>query len=383
MLSKASVFAFVLLMHFSTLLMSGGLGFKNNMSPEVMVYSTIDVLFSCLIVALILVRFPSFYSHSEEVFKAKYAKFFDDHYILIAFLVLATAYEAYSSIGLIMSGVARHQLLQEYERGGLIYMISSGFFKMLVPAVFYFGASKKVKILSVLGLLFVCAITASRSELKYVINFYIMLMLFASSKNQIARVCIVVSIMVSLAILSTIFLQNRPISDGVEAVWDMARSTFQYRAYSYFLADLSLETANSFYKYLYPFFGYISEAPLRVFFGTPNPIDSSYVGDLHYLGTSPTTGRPYLANVLFPWWSWFVGSFGVLGLIIKAAYSYVLLAITSSQKMLFTTVFLLTFILLGTGGAHPLMTLTHVLSIFTCVLIDITISISNKYKLKG
>ncbi len=383
MLSKASVFAFVLLMHFSTLIMSGGMGFKNDISFEVMVYSTIDVLFSCLIVALILVRFPYFYSNSEEVFKAKYAKFFDDHYILIAILVLVTAYEGYSSIGLIMSGIARHQLLQEYERGGFIYMISSGFFKMLVPAVFYFGASKKVKLLSVLGLIFVLSITASRSELKYVINFYIMLMLFSSSKNQVARVCIVVSIMITLAILSTIFLQNRPISDGLGAVWDMARSTFQYRVYSYFLADLSLESANSFYKYLYPFFGYISEAPLRLFFGTPNPIDSSYVGDLHYLGTSPTTGRPYLANVLFPWWSWFVGSFGFLGLIIKAVYSYALLAIVSSQKMFFTTVFLLTFILLGTGGAHPLMTLTHVLSIFTCVLIDITISIRNKYKLKG
>ncbi|ROS65580.1 hypothetical protein [Vibrio crassostreae] len=382
MLSKASVFAFVLLMHFFTLFTSGGLGFKNDISFEVIAYSTIDVLFSCLLVVIVLAKFPSIFSNSEEVFKAKYAKFFDDHYIFIAILVIATAYQAYSSIGLIMSGAARHQLLQEHDRGGVIYMISSGFFKMLVPMVFYFGASKKVKFLSVLGLLFVCAITASRSELKYVINFYIMLMLFSSSKNQLARVGIIVSIMVFFAILSTIFLQNRPIAEGAGAVLDMARSTFQYRAYPYFLADISLETANSFYKYLYPFFGYISEAPLRIFFGTPNPIDSAYVGDLHHLGTSTITGRPYLANVLFPWWSWFVGSFGFLGLIIKVVYSYALLAVTASQKMFFTTVVLLTFILLGSGGAHPLMTLTHVLSIFTCIAIDVIISIHNKYKFK-
>ena len=376
------VFSFAIVMHMIAIFTTQYFGFSQQISFEVVVYSSIDVFLSCLVVFFVLIRFKSFFKYAESSYKRTYYQFFEGHLVLLLVLVLIAAYQAYSSVGLILSGIPRHQLLQEYDRGGFLYMFTSGFFKMLVPIVFYFASSKKVKILAVIGLIFVLAITASRSELKYVINFYIILMLFSSSKNQVARFFAVAVIMIFFAILSTIFLQNRPISDGFFAVMDLAVSVFQYRAYAYYLAEIPLHMTDPVYKVLYPFFGYISEFFIRYTFGSINAIDSEFVGNLHYLGSSPTTGRPYLANVLYPWWSWFVGVFGITGLIIKAIYCYLLLALLASQKMLFTIIILIAFVLLGTGGAHPLLTLTHVLAVFSCIIIDVIVLLSNKYKLK-
>ncbi len=376
------VFLFAFVLHLLTFLITMDFGFQKSLSLEALTYSTVDMLLSYFVVALIYFRFPSFFKSGETYFKYSYASFFDKHVKFLVVLVLIAAFQAIESINLILSGIARHQLLQEYDRGGLVYMLVSGIFKMLVPLVFYFGASKKVKTLALVGLLCTVMITASRSELMYVINFYIILMIFDSSKNQIMRLSLVVLSMVFLAITSTIFLQNRPISDGFYAVLDLTRSVFQYKAYAYYLSDISLEKADSIFKVLFPFFGYISEFVIKVVFGSVDPIDSEFVGHLHYLGSSPVTGRPYLANVIYPWWSWFVGSFGFFGLIIKAMYCFALLYFCAGKRMLFTTIIIASFTLFGVSGAHPLLTLTHTLSVVSCILIDFGILFFTKYKFK-
>ena len=186
--------------------------------------------------------------------------------------------------------------------------------------------------------------------------------------------------MIAFALFTTGFIQNRPISAGFYALIDLTRSVFTYRAYGYYLGEIAIQ--NSFYmdKLIFPFGGYISEFFMKNITNVIVPIDSEFVGGLRHLGNNPKTGSPYLANVVYPWWSWFVGTYGVLGLLVKALYIYILLYIILMKKMLFTLVILLSFILLGTAVSHPLMTLTHVFSFFIAFCLDFSILYSVKKK---
>lgn len=373
------IFLTAVIFHIGALFFTSGNGFKSDLSERVIIYSTIDLILNMLVVACVYYKFPVFFNRANIYFKEYYIKTFESITWLLVLLVLYAGYLASQSFSLILAGALRHELLQEYETAGLAYMLISGFFKMFLPFMFFFQSSYKLKLIAVIGLLFTIIITASRSELMYVINFYIVLLILSKNNTKVIRLIMLASLMVFSAIIATVFLQNRPISDGFNALMDMARTIFQYRSYSYHLSEIVLEVSSSAEKVIFPFFGYVSEFITKHTFGLSNPVDSEFVGELHNLGTNPITKRPYLANTIYPWWSWFVGPFGMAGLFIKAVYCFVLLVFCIAGRFLFTFVILLSFIVFGTAGAHPLLTLTHTFAIFICFAIDIFVLCYTKF----
>ena len=370
------ILAYVLFFHISSIIFSRDAGFFKEMSDEVIIYSSLDILFSFFVVWFVFQKFSWLKYQAEEVVTNTYIKVFEDNKFILYLILGFTAFLAFQSLLLIMQGVARHDLLREYETGGLDYMIVSSFFKILVPMVFFFRSSLNLKVIAITGLILSIVITASRSELAYVIKFFMILLLFTNQKTILSKVWkfSVISVsMIFFAIMSTSVLQNRPISEGFSAVYDIFLNVITYRAYGYYLAEISMEAANSIDKTFFGFFGYISEFFVRRFTTPEVAVDSEFVSQLHYLGNGEITGRPFLANVIYPWWSWFVGLYGPLGILIKAVFVGLILYILLSMRFIFTVVLLLSFVLLGSMSAHPLLTVTHTFNFIITITIDLMV----------
>lgn len=376
------IFLFAFILHFSAIYFSVNAGFYYSISDEVIMYSTADLVLSCVVVFFVFIRFNQVRNTFTFSSVHNWEKVFLKHKFIILALVFYAAYLAYKSFGLIMQGVARHQLISEYDTAGFDYMILSGFFKLTFPFALLFIKDYKIKIMLFIGLLLCLVITASRSELRYVLNFLLIYMLFFQGAEFLKKFSILAAtglIFIILATLVTVFIQNRPMSDGLYSMLDLIKSVLQYQAYGYYLAEISIEAGASIDKALYPFFGYVSEFMSKLLGGSVTPIDSEFVGELHVIGTSTVHGRPFLANVVYPWWSWFVAYFGAAGLLIKAIFIFCFLSLLLNFRMMFSLVLLLSFVILGTAAAHPFLTLTHTVSFAVAICIDIYILMFAKF----
>jgi hypothetical protein len=354
--------------------------FYKEIDFNILVYSTVDLLLSLFIITYLLKKFQ--YKFQKEIFSSNgYIDILERNKFIISVLVIISAYLAYKSFNLIMMGAYRHDLIGEYNTADLKYMILSGFFKIVLPFVLIFKSSLKLKVLSGLGLLFCLAITASRSELIYVLYMYLILFSISSKQieiKQFLKLGLFLIIFISLAIFTTSVLQSRPISEGLSAFIDIYNSFFNYKAYSYYLSEYAMKASVNFENSLFPFFGYTFEYLSRSLFNSISAIDSKFVGQLHILGYDNVTGRPYLANVLYPWWSWFVGSFGFLGLFIKAIYIFMISYFLLRYSFYFMFLYFSVFIYFGVSLAHPMLTLTHVMSLFIPLILDLIIRIKLK-----
>ena len=345
--------------------------FKTSIPESFLIYTTVDYFLSVVVVFIIWYKFSHWFNFEYESIRSNLNKIAGKYVLILYLFLLIAIYESYISFQLIMDGIPRHELLREYGRANFSYMLVSGIFKVLFPVFIFFKVRSHFVFLSLLGLLFSLVITASRSELSYAVNFLLILCIFKVPLNHIVRMGVLGFLLIFLAIYSTVFLQSRPISDGVTAFYDMYQNLFTYKAYSYHLSHFSITISQGFETVLFPFFGYPSEILIRLFTDKHYSVDSNFISDLRYIGSNPITGRPYLANVVYPWWSWFYGSFGYFGLLLKMIYIYILLFYFAKNRMMFSTINMLSTVLLGASGAHPFMTVTHTLAFCSYIILDL------------
>lgn len=351
-------------------------GFIETPSSIVIIYSTLDVAITLIAVKLAVGRSGLSLRNRLSETGYFYSQAIGSRIVLVSALTAWAIYLASESFHLISAGGTRQELLSQYDQGGFGYMMVSGTFKLLTPIVLVFSSPMKIKAVVLCGLAATLVITASRSELGYVLMSIFVLTVFSRTGSKVRSIFGFVSILIFVLIaasLSTVFLQGRSSSAGMSAILDVVDAFIRYRSYGFHLAELSMEASKAVEKVFFPFFGYPSEYLLRTTFSLRTPIDSSFVGDLHYLGAHPATGKLYLANVLYPWWSWFVGPFGPAGLIIKGIFYFFVLSSAIRNNFLLVALVLLTYGMIGSAAAHPLLTLTHTISFAIPLVLDIYI----------
>ncbi|MBD3842444.1 MAG: hypothetical protein IE909_11260 [Campylobacterales bacterium] len=290
---------------------------------------------------------------------------------ILLFTILAyTAFLGINSLILSLSGVPRHELLINEQAAGIDYLLLSGFFKVMFSISWFFSKALFLKIISMFGLLFVIMITASRSELAFVIFYMITLLMIAFNMQSFKKIIFIPVILTLTAILATVFLQNRA-ELNIDIFSTMLETVMKYRVYPYYLSEESMAVSGQFEKYLYPFFGYFSEYPMQKMFSLDNPVNTEFVIKFHVIGESLNSGLPYLANVLYPWWSWFVGSYGVLGLVLKAVYSFLILFFLISKRLYLTSIYFFMVLLFGESGTHPFMLVSNIFTIIMFMIFDL------------
>lgn len=377
-------FYFVLLTSISVTLISIVYSFHTSFYKkpilEYVILAGVDTVLSCLVVFIVILKNKSLGSLSltRELIKNNYQSFVAQAKFLIFFLLLYSLYLAYKSFSLIILGAVRQELIGEYGTMGFGYMFVSSFFKILFPFALLFKSNVYSRIFIFLGFFSTMLITGSRSELTYAGYLLLTLAIFTPDKRIFIKLFLTMLLFLLFGLFITVFAQNRPIEDGIMGLVSVFDKHFFYRAYSIHLSEISIAASSSFEKVLYPLFGYPLEWIIAKLWSLDIPIGSEYISQYHSLGIDPLYGREYIANVVYPWWSWFVGAYGVLGLIVKALYCYLLLILAKSLKLPITFVYIACYVLFIGQSGTLLMTLNSVIVLSFAVLIDLL----GKYKVK-
>ncbi|WP_282175218.1 hypothetical protein [Vibrio diabolicus] len=146
---------------------------------------------------------------------------------------------------------------------------------------------------------------------------------------------------------------------------------FKYRAFSYYLSEILIDKLSGDYeKVLFPIFGFFSERLLSIFSYLQNPISipgSNFISNFHRLGSE----NYLVANVIYPYWSWFVAVYGVTGLIIKSLFSFTLLYLFFRYGFYLLTLYWLNVLLFTQQIIHPFMNNDAVYAFLAILALDI------------
>lgn len=221
-----------------------------------------------------------------------------------------------------------------------------------------------------LGTLFAISTKLSKSPILFIILVLIVLYFFKGiKKEEIIKLFSIVVLLFSAVVLITVFLQRRR-SNIFNGFYYVLESYFRYNSISFYLADYAIEATNNFGKSLFPFFGYLSERILFIFFDIPSPIA---VPGANFVSEFKEIGNGLSANVLYPWWAWFYGSFGLLGLFIKGIYVFSILTIFIKFKMPILFFYFTYLLMFSSLYRHPIINSDNLYGILGLVLLDITL----------
>lgn len=336
---------------------------------EVYIYSIADIIFVCIVVFI-------FWSFSRNEIKETLNKWtnireIEPLTIIISFLFCSySLYLASTSVSLIIIGATRQDLINEYDMFGMGYLIVSSYFKVIMPLYLITNVDKKFKILLVTGFLSSMLITASRNEMVYAGYLIATIFTIFNAKRSLFVMVIVITIFSIIGFILTI-IQGRPVGDGFSSIFLVIDKHILYRSYSLYLAERVLDLHLDVNKFIYPFFGYISERFLSSFYEFTDPINNEFVISYKFIGYDPDTGNDYFANVLYPWWSWFILAFGAVGLIVKSLFCSLILYVEYKLKLTLTIIYTLSILMFSAPFYTPLITVAGVLSFIWAILCDV------------
>jgi hypothetical protein len=349
------------------------LPFDKVIDSQLLALSVVDYVFTLIVVILLFISNKREFLEIDIIFQTKYKKNIDKYYILFLLLVGYSLSATYTNLNLI--------IFSGYNREGLLNSISAGYLDMLLPTIFscllvisiIYKYSRKIKLLMFIGTVSTMLFYLSRSNLLFIITFpiaFLFIRPFNLNYHKILRLIPVVLGVVLFASYITI-LQGR--DDDLFAVfYKIIETLFRYKAYSFYLAEYAINAANDFEKVLFPFFGFFSEKILSLVWYIETPIavnGSEFVFEFHDLGSG------YRANVLYPWWAWFYGSFGVAGLLLKSGYIYMILSVILKLRLPLTFMYLLFLVLFSISVKHPVINAASFYGIFVLILFDIVMKV--------
>lgn len=361
-------FSFIMVM--SSIFIIHDFGFSYELKSETLGYVIFDAILNAVVFLIFFIFFKNKLNKELGCFVTYSVSKIDALFPIILFIMFISIYQASISLKLILAGVVRHELILEYSRMGITYIIISNFFKIITPIVLFFDCKTKTKVACVIGLISVLIITASRNELAFVAYMIFFMMSYKFTKKMIGGIALLSCFLVFIAFLATVFLQGRPISEGFDGIIDVLKTHLLYKIYSYYLSELSVIAGQGFEKIFYPFMGFIYERIISVFFILDRPIDTKFVSEYLYLGYNIDWGSSYIANVVYPWWSWFVAQFGFMGVIIKAVYSFAIMNTLLRFRMLITLTYFSCFLIYFSPGGTLFLTANAVMTFFIAMSID-------------
>jgi hypothetical protein len=349
------------------------LPFSAQVGIDIVVISVVDYILTLFVVGVFIVVNKYRIVKINLSFKTHYQSFMKKYYCIFSLFVLYSLYATYKNMSMV--------LLDGYNREGLLNEVSAGYLDMLLPSLFsclfvvsvIYKYPFKVKILLFTGVISVMLFYLSRSNLLFLIFFpFIFLYVLPHKLNnkKILKLLLIMIIIVIMASYITI-LQGR--GDNLkDVIFKITETLFRYKAYSFYLAEYAIQVSHGAEKSVFPFLGWLSEKIISLYWVVSEPISvygSTFVSDFRLLGNG------YKANVLYPWWAWFYGYYGVLGLFIKALYIYIILSIVLRFKMCLTFMFLLYIILFSIVVKHPLINAGAFYAFVSLIVFDLLVKV--------
>lgn len=347
------------------------LDFKYPLPEEIIIASSLDWFLTTVVVVLILNYNKKRFLFFDSYFSLNVKNSFEKNEILIYFILCILFVFCLGRADLILSGATREMLVFEEDSSRFI-MIASPLFVFVSAVSLVYDFKLRIKAALLFGVVLVSIYNLSRAEIASLIFSIITLVLFRGiSLRKIAIAALLFSFLILLSISVTIY-QGRAdsLESALEAVFV---AFFKYKAFSLYLSDFSIRKIDGDLEQIfYPFFGFAIERILTIIQPLSNPIsvqDSTFISDFRSLGLS----NAYDGNVLYSWWSWFYGAFGIVGLFFKMIFIYVILNCLIKSKLAFTFFYMLYICLFTAYFRHPFLNSSSLYAIITLFLLDILI----------
>lgn len=288
---------------------------------------------------------------------------------LLVVICLYLIYKSSFSAFLIIQGNTREELLFSHGvTNDVFFLFGSSFFKLIFPYSLVFMPKSRIFYISLIGIASIMIVAASRTEILYSIFLYLTIIFISSKRINYKKLILIFFVAVTTSTIVTKYLQARVIDDSqFFGLFDLVEVFSKYRVYSYYLADRAISISQNIDKLFYPFFGYFYERYMIAFDLTSNAIDTEFITEHINLSTTDTLAY---ANVLYPWWSWFYGTFGFAGIIFKIVYQILILKLFIRIKASLTIIYYLCLLLFINSVKHPFLTLSDNLIMLTCLTID-------------
>ncbi|WP_372997156.1 hypothetical protein [Marinobacter sp.] len=335
-------------------------GYQLSPSLDHRLLSLVD-LFGSLIIAIFFLNYKRLAVSSGlfERFQFIFSRPLFSCLIILSCLVLV--FEGWKSVELIQQGFDRDDL-KEFGRVSALFLVLGSLACFFLAGALWLDSKMKYALL--FGVLGAMLITASRSEILLVAYFVYILLFFSGPINYKKYILYIIAVLFAGSFF-TILVQGR--GGGVIIALE---KFFQYRTTSLFLAEYSISEAAKSPDIIFPFLGRYYDQMANLF-GSRSTISSSFHIDYVYMGYNEKYGYHMWANVVYPWWSWFYGYFGLSGFLFKFSFISFLLWFFVNLRFYFTFVFFMVSLVWISQTVHPLLSSKHAYLFLFLFIIDL------------
>ena len=335
----------------------------------VITYSTMDFMLTIILFGLIIIGYK-FKIIKTFDYLSNYGSRLRRNFLIIIIPLLYSIYVLYRNLQLVfIKGFNREALV--LIPTNIFDYFSSSFFYILFPSSIIYNYDKKTKYLIFGGTLFCMIYQLSRAPIFFI--GLCTLFLFIFKEKRISKLKLLLTSCFLFVFLGIITIYQGRADSIIDGALNVSEALFRYRSYSFYLSQFVFEISGDVDKILFPFFGWISERLLTVFGGIEQPISTSgsdFVYKFHFVGD-------YRANVLYPWWAFFYGKFGVIGLFLKMIYCFLLFRILIGFRMPLTLLYFFYILLIYQFVRHPFINASGAYSFISIVLVDIILKYKN------
>lgn len=363
-----------------SLYMLEALPFFKPVSFDIMALASMDFFLTLLVCFLVFAGNRNRVKQMNCFFRTTLRSFLNKYFILFIAISGFLAYKAYTNLYLvIVVGLTRSGLMENVGLGYLDQLLPQLVNVLFIISVVY-GYRKKVIIVLFLGALSAMLFYLSRTNLIFMILFSLTLISFKGEKLSVGKGLLLLLLLVSVVLFAAYItvLQGRRESLGL-GVLSVTETIFRYKAFSYYLAPIAIDNCSNVDRFLFPFLGWTYERVYNLFSEIPDPVgvaSSTFIVDFHQIGPL------YHANVAYPWWSWFYGSFGVIGLFLKAVYSYLISVGLLRLKLYVTFSFWFYTLVIVSNGRHPFLGSSHIYGFVILIILDVVVHNIKKIRYK-
>jgi len=332
-------------------------------SDHIITYSIIDYILSIFLVSILI------FAYRWKIIKVfDYLSFYgfklERNFILLFIAFLYPVYLIYRNFTLVLVNGFNREALILLPTNVIEYILSSFFF-ILLPCSIIYNYEKKTRLIIIGGAFFFMAYQLSRSPIFFMGLCTIILYAFKGLKINKFKLLIIICLLLVFLGVTTIY-QGRAES-VLDGVFNVFNALFRYRSYSFYLSKFALDVSGGVDKILFPFLGWISERFLTLFWKLEQPISTSG-SDFVYKFRDIGNYRP---NVLYPWWAFFYGKFGLIGLFFKMIYSFFIFRILIFFKLPLTLLYFFYILLFYQFVRHPFINAAGAYSFLSIVFLDI------------
>lgn len=344
--------------------------YRFKVSDDVIFYSLLDFILSSIVIYITCILYRKKILLTLKIFEV-YSLKLTRYGIFIFFGCIYGYFLVYRNFKLVIFQGFNREALVALDANNAEFLLSNIFF-ILVPVSILYKYSWKVRWLIITGALSFLIYQLARSPLLLILYITALLIILKEIKLNVKKLLIPATfLLLSLGIITQYQGRADNITEGILNVTD---ALFRYRSYSFFLSQFVIDLPYSIDKSLFPFFGWFSERLLTEFWEIQNPISTSG-SDFVYRYRYVSGYRP---NVLYPWWVFFYSNLGILGIFLKAIFSFILfrsIILLKSPLLLIYFLFIISYLQFV---RHPIINSAGAYSLLSVIILDIILKIGNE-----